>query len=54
MRHVPFAITEAHAAAWLGHMRAALDAEEDLPPEVRQAMDDHIANAAAHLVNTEG
>ena len=33
-------------------MRAALDAEEALPAEVRQAMDDHITNAAAHLVNT--
>jgi truncated hemoglobin YjbI len=53
MRHVPFVITEAHAAAWLGHMRAALDAEPDLPAEVRQAMDDHIANAAAHLVNAQ-
>jgi hemoglobin len=54
MRHMPFAITTAHAEAWLGHMRAALDAEEGLPAEVRQAMDEHITNAAAHLVNTEG
>lgn len=51
MRHMPFAITEAHAAAWLGHMRAALAAEADLPEEVRRAMDDHITNAAAMLVN---
>ncbi|QYG93337.1 globin [Iamia sp. SCSIO 61187] len=52
MRHMPFAITEAHAAAWLHHMRAALAAEPDLPDEVRQAMDDHITNAAVMLVNS--
>ncbi|HEU5150530.1 MAG TPA: globin [Iamia sp.] len=53
MRHMPFAITEAHAAAWLHHMRSALDAEEGLPAEVRQAMDDHISQAAAMLVNAQ-
>lgn len=52
MRHMPFAITEAHADAWLGHMRDALDAEADLDPEIRRAMDEHITQAAAMLVNT--
>lgn len=54
MRHMPFPITTAHAEAWVRHMRAAYDAEPDLPAEVRQAMDDHITMAAAHLVNTDG
>lgn len=53
MRHMPFAITTAHAEAWLGHMRAALDAETGLDPEIREAMDEHITRSAAFLVNTE-
>ncbi len=53
MRHAPFAITTAHAAAWVHHMRAAYDAEPDLPADIRQAMDEHITNAAIHLINAE-
>lgn len=53
MRHMPFTITVAHADAWLRHMTAALAAEDDLDPEVEQAMIEHVTTAAAHLVNTD-
>ncbi len=50
MRHARFPIDDAARAAWYEHMAAAVDAIAP-PPDVRQAMLDYFAMAAAHLVN---
>ena len=50
MRHARFPIDDAARAAWYEHMAAAVDAMAP-PPDVRQAMLDYFAMAAAHLVN---
>ena len=50
MRHARFPIDDAAREAWYRHMAAAVDAM-DPAPEVRQAMLDYFAMAAAHLVN---
>lgn len=50
MRHARFPIDDAARAAWYEHMAAAVDAMAP-PPDIRQAMLDYFAMAAAHLVN---
>ena len=50
MRHAPFAIGVDEARAWLRCMDVALRAQE-LPAPIEEAMRDHFANAAAHMVN---
>ena len=50
MRHARFPIDDAARAAWYEHMAAAVDAMAP-PPDIRQAMRDYGAMAAAHLVN---
>lgn len=53
MRHLPFAIGEAEAAAWARHMAAAVRAAR-LDPEDEAAMLDYFARSAAFLVNRPG
>lgn len=52
MRHAPFRIGEAERAAWLGHMRTALD-ELRLRPELDSQLWDYLVMAAHSLVNAE-
>jgi hemoglobin len=51
MRHVPFAIGEPEREAWLRHMLAAVEAEPDLDPRLREAFREYFEMAAQHLVN---
>ena len=53
MRHAPWVIGERERDAWLGHMRAALDAL-DLPPAEHAAVWEHLERAAHTLVNAPG
>jgi hemoglobin len=50
MRHLPFPIGLAERTAWLGHMRAAVDAS-DAPPKDRQALLDYFETASTALMN---
>jgi hemoglobin len=50
MRHAPFRIGEAERAAWLGHMRTALD-ELQLDPSHDAELWDYLVMAANSLVN---
>lgn len=50
MRHAPFAIGPRERDAWLVNMRAALD-NLALPPELDEALWDHMHRAAMMLVN---
>jgi len=52
MRHFPFAIGPAERDRWLVHMRAAL-AELAPPPEVADALERYIANAAEAMRNRD-
>jgi hemoglobin len=51
MRHASFAIDAAAAARWLGHMRAAVDAQ-GLGPELEQVLWRYLESAAGAMVNT--
>jgi hemoglobin len=53
MRHAPFAIGPAERDAWLGHMRAAVDAL-GLPPELDAPLREYLTTAAQALVNRPG
>jgi hemoglobin len=50
MRHAGWVIGERERDAWLGHMRAAVDAVE-LPEQARAAIWEHLERAAWTLVN---
>lgn len=50
MRHFPFAIGLAERDAWMGHMRAALEAET-LAPDVRAALVEYFERAATFMIN---
>ena len=50
MRHFPFAIGQAEREAWLGHMRAAVDAS-NASAEDKDALLAYFEMAATHLVN---
>ena len=52
MRHFPFAIGPSERDRWLVHMRAAL-AELAPPPEVADALERYIANAAEAMRNRD-
>jgi hemoglobin len=52
MRHVPFAIGPAERDRWLVHMRAAI-AELSPPPDVADALERYIANAAEAMRNRD-
>ena len=54
MRHADWVIGERERDAWLGHMRASLDAIDpaDLPDEARAAIWEHLERAAWSLVNS--
>lgn len=49
-RHLPFAITNEKAEAWLGCMSEAL-AETDLPGELQALIIDRLSGPAHHFVN---
>lgn len=51
MRHMPFAIGQAAADAWLGHMLAAIDVIGISEP-ARSAMREYFERASAFMVNT--
>ncbi len=54
LRHAPFAIGEAERDAWLGCMRAALDAvghRRGVAPPVLAAIADYVTGTADFLVN---
>jgi hemoglobin len=51
MRHAPFAIDALAGARWLGHMRAALDAQA-LTPELDALLWSYFEPAASAMVNT--
>jgi hemoglobin len=51
MRHAEWAIGDRERAAWLGHMREAVDSVE-LSDEARAAIWDHLERAAWSLVNS--
>ncbi|QKS47243.1 globin (plasmid) [Paenibacillus cellulosilyticus] len=51
-RHMPFPITVAHAGAWLGCMREALE-EIGMPEELRDVVLERLSGPAHHFVNTE-
>ena len=50
LRHAPFAIGEEERAAWLGHMRRAIDSLE-LPRPVRSAFIEYFERAATAMMN---
>lgn len=50
-RHLRFAITPAHAQAWLACMTRAMD-ETGLSGELRDVMFDRLTRTALHMVNT--
>ena len=50
MRHVPFRIGRAESAAWLRHMRAAVEATPEFTP-FRDALDHYFSDSAAFLIN---
>jgi len=50
MRHAPFPIDAEAAARWAMHMLAAV-AAQDLPPEVRAALEEYIVRATPTLIN---
>lgn len=52
MRHMPFAIGRKERDAWMRHMSAAVDAAEDLDPEIARRFMDYFATAADHLINS--
>jgi hemoglobin len=52
MRHFPFAIGPEARDRWLIHMRSAL-AELAPPPEVADALERYIANAAEAMRNRD-
>jgi hemoglobin len=51
MRHAPFAIDDAAAGRWLGHMRAAVDAQS-LPADLEGRLWHYFETAAGAMVNT--
>ncbi|MCW2674249.1 MAG: globin [Frankiales bacterium] len=51
MRHAEWVIGDRERAAWLGHMREAVDSVE-LSDEARAAIWDHLERAAWSLVNS--
>jgi hemoglobin len=53
MRHAPFSIGRPERDAWMGHMRAAVDAVE-LPAPVRDAFLEYFENAATAMMNRGG
>jgi len=53
MRHVPFAIGERERAAWLTHMRAAVDSL-DLPAPLAETLWNYLESAAFSLQNRPG
>jgi len=50
MRHIRFAIGQRERAAWLEHMRGAVDTS-DAQPRERQALMDYFTSAATSLLN---
>ena len=50
MRHAPFPIDPDAAGRWAAHMLAAL-AEQDLPSDVRDAVEEYVLRATPTLVN---
>lgn len=50
-RHMPFAITESRAKAWLSCMKEALE-EIDLPEGTRAFILDRLSGPAYHFINT--
>ncbi|HEY0831506.1 MAG TPA: globin [Candidatus Dormibacteraeota bacterium] len=50
LRHQPFAIGQAERDAWLGHMTAAVESLELVPP-VRKALLDYFATASTAMIN---
>jgi hemoglobin len=52
MRHAPFKIGERERAAWLDHMRSAVESL-DLPRPVHAAFLQYFERAAAAMVNSE-
>ena len=52
MRHAPFKIGERERAAWLGHMRSAVESL-DLPRSVHAALLQYFERAAAAMVNSQ-
>ena len=53
MRHVRFRIGQTERNAWLNHMRAAVDACDALPEDMRALMD-YFEMAATSLINAPG
>jgi hemoglobin len=53
MRHVPFQMGLAERAAWLSHMRAAVDASAALPAD-RAALLSYFDTASTSLINHHG
>jgi hemoglobin len=51
MRHAPFRVGPRERDAWLGHMRAAVDAL-GLPPEQDATLWDYLRRSAFFMVNT--
>ena len=51
MRHNPFAIDHEAAGRWLGHMRAAVEAQ-GMEPELEDALWRYLEAAARAMVNT--
>ena len=57
MRHAPYVIGEPQRDAWLAHMTLAVDETVDnygYPPALAQIFHDYFANAATHLLNSDG
>jgi len=53
LRHQPFVIGQRERDAWLGHMRAAVDALE-LSDGVRKALLDYFETASTAMINARG
>ncbi|WP_445486703.1 globin domain-containing protein [Niallia sp. 03133] len=51
-RHLPFAITEKRAHAWLACMHAAME-EIQLDPSIREGLFSRLALTAKHMINSE-
>jgi len=51
-RHLPFAITENRAKAWLGCMKEALE-EIELPEATRAFILDRLSGPAYHFINSD-
>lgn len=50
MRHLPFAIGQAERDAWMGHMRAAIDAVP-MPDAARAQMLEYFERSATFMIN---